>query len=211
MRSGRRRRGFLTRVKELVWIDSHLYARATGARVVVAPPYCARLATPSDLARLEADLAEELTATKADLIRRRAGDASHQVAVVALPNGEICGYGHIAHGRIEDDHLRFDLGPQPGVAHLFDDFVASAHRGHRLQVALLTLRLDAAEARRAQVATILVADTNHASRASVLAAGFRPVLRIVTLRGPAGRRSWALGVRPKEKIRASGSWSPDPR
>lgn len=214
MTRGHRRRGLLTRVAELVVTTSRLYvASPTPNTFPVAPPYLLRRATPEDLARLETDLSGELSPAKAVLIRARAASDDTEVTVAVDPDGRVCGYGHSHDGWVKDDHLQLDLGPIPGVVHLFDDYVALSHRGHRLQAAILAARLDAARARPSTVSvSILVADSNHASRRSVRIAGFTPVVRVVTLRGPGGRRSWALGTRPGDRLlRASGSSSVGPR
>ncbi len=197
-RRRRRRRGFLTRAVEAVLVTSHLYARPTGQaqHPAVAAPYEVRLATEADLARFESDLAGELRPGKALMLVGRARSPGIALFVVIGPDGRVCGFGHTEYGRVRDEHLGLDLGVWPGAAHLFDDYVSPEHRGHRLQAALLEERIAAAAESGAGQVTILVEDTNHASRASVQRAGFVPRVRVLTAKGPGRRRSWAWPRQP---------------
>lgn len=185
----------LKRLVDLVILTSRIYTRPTDRSMPVQPaaPYEVRPATPADLARFASDLGHELRPGKAALIRARAEDPQVELFVAALPDGTLCGFGHVEFGRVRDAHLRVDLGPRPSTAHLFDDFVSPTHRGHRLQGALVAARVSAAAERGATVASILVEDSNHASRASVRRAGFAPAQRVITLRLGRPRMSWVHG------------------
>ena len=199
----RRGRGLLTRAIETVVVVSHLYARPTDPTPpTVADGYEVRPANEADLARISTDLGDELTARKAGLIRERAGRTDHTVFVAVTDAGEVAGFGHTEHGRVADAHLRLDLGEAPGVAHLFDDYVASRHRGHRLQGSILTARVAEAAARGAHTATILVEASNHASRASVTRAGFTRLLTTITLKTPWWRGTWPLARHSRQRLTA---------
>lgn len=187
---------WFTRARDAVFVTSRLYMLELPAptpRPAAAAPYLVRRATSQDLSRMATDLGAELTERKAALIAKRHTDPREDVFVAVLPTGEVCGYGHTQYGWIDDTHYNLNLGTFPKVAHLFDDFVAAAHRGHHLQVALIRARTQAAAERGLALATILVADTNHASRASVRRASFNPLLRVVTLRAGGRAASWRLG------------------
>jgi len=193
----RKHPSIVTRVREAVIVTSRLYSRTIGAddgdAYNPAEPFVIRRATDTDLARLPTDLGGELTTAKAAAIRARHARTDMEVFVAALPDGEVGAYGHTQYGWIDDAHYALDLGAFPGVAHLFDDYVASAYRGRGLQAALIRARLAAARARGSRRATILVADSNHASRASVRRSGFTPALRVITLRAGRLRLSRAIG------------------
>lgn len=197
----------VTRVREAVLVTSWLYSRpigpADGETHLPAEPFVIRRATDTDLARMATDLGGELTPAKATAIRARHARTDMEVFVAALPDGEVSGYGHTQYGWIDDAHYCLDLGAYPGVAHLFDDYVARAYRGHGLQAALIRARLAAAHERGSRRATILVADSNHASRASVRRSGFAPALRVITLR--AGRRNLSRAIGSTRLLAGQGS------
>lgn len=192
-------RGLFGRLRQAVLVTSHLYARPVGpaerAAFNIPTPYRVRQASDDDLARIAGDLAGELTRDKAELIRSRQTRADMEVFVVVLPSGQVCGYGHTRHGWVDDAFLHFDLGSVPCATHLFDDYIALAHRGHGLQGALIRARLAAACERGARCATIIVSDTNLPSRASVHRAGFEAALRIVTVRWKKRVASRVVGTR----------------
>ena len=203
----RKHPSIVTRVREEVLVTSRLYScpirPAEGAANPPAEPFVIRRATDADLARMASDLGGELTPAKATAIRARHARTDMEVFVAALPDGEVGGYGHTQYGWIDDAHYALDLGAFPGVAHLFDDYVASAYRGRGLQAALIRARLAAARARGSRRATILVADSNHASRASVRRSGFTPALRVITLR--AGRRRLSRAIGSTRPLSGQGS------
>lgn len=188
----RRTRGPFTRLVETVVVTSRLYGRCTADAQPpeVADRYTVRPASGADIARFACDLGAELRPGKAELVVQRASRPDIGLFVAVGPCGAVCGFGNTEHGRIRDEHLRLDAGDWPGNAHLFDDFVATAHRGHRLQAALLQARIRAAAEGGHGSVTILVEDSNHASRASVERAGFTPWARVLTLKRPGWRRSW---------------------
>lgn len=194
-------RGVARRALAAVVVVSHLSARSTSSTATrVAEGYVVREATGADLARLAADLGHEITPRKVALIHERAGDQRFAVFVASTLSGEICGFGQIEFGRIRDEHLSLHLGAAPEVAHLIDDYVGVRHRGHRLQTALVTARIQHAHARGSSIMTVLVEASNRASRASMGRAGFRPAFRVFTLRTPWWKRSWALCRDPRARI-----------
>lgn len=190
-----RTRGPVTRLVETVLVTSRLYGRPTENAQPPEPvdPYTVRPAAADDLARFTSDLDAELRPGKAELVVQRAARPAIALFVAVGPDGAVCGFGNTEYGHVRDEHLRLDAGAWPGNAHLFDDFVAPGHRGHRLQAALLHARIRAAEERGHSSVTILVEDSNHASRASVQRAGFTPWARVLTLKRPGWRRSWLWG------------------
>ena len=202
----RRGRGPFTRLVETVVVTSRLYGRsAADARPPqVADPYTVGPASAADLARFESDLGPELRPGKAGMVVRRASRPDIGLFVAVGPDGVVCGFGNTEYGRIRDEHLRLDAGSWPGNAHLFDDYVAMPHRGHRLQAALLQARIWAAAERGDSTVTILVEDSNHASRASVQRAGFTPWARVLTLKRPGWRRCWVWARSPGGLLAQTG-------
>lgn len=208
--SGRARRTLMMRSVERLVSTSRLYTRPThGVEVATSFPYAVRRPHGDDLIRIADDLRGLVPPTKIALIRRRHVNPAFAVFLAVDEAQRICGFAHVEHDRVRDEHLGLDLGPLPGVIHLFDDFVAPSHRGQRLHAALTAARLVHAHDRGAPLASILVADSNHASRLSVTRSGFATAFRVVTLHGPTGRRSWPLTRRPAAHLtghEADRSW-----
>lgn len=200
--SARARRGLVTRSIEVIISTARVYTRPTqGLANLTAPaPYSVRHPRGDDLTRIAIDLRGLIPDSKVSMIQRRAADPAFAVFLAVDGEQRICGFGHLEHDRVRDTHLGFDLGPTAGIAHLFDDFVAPAHRGRRLHGALTAARLAHAHRSGAPVASILVAESNHASRASVRRSGFETAFRVVTVRGPTGRRSWPLSLHARARL-----------